>query len=75
MEEIKEALIESSILVCKGCNETKTRIMDGRYANKKDVRWVDPESKKQWSGHTCPVCHARNVAQRKRNKSRLVSNG
>lgn len=75
MEEIKEALIESSILVCKGCGETKTRIMDGRYANRKDVRWVDPESKRQWSGHTCPDCHARNVAQRKRNKSRLVSNG
>jgi len=75
MEEIKEAQIENSILVCKGCGETKTRIMDGRYANKKDVRWVDPETKKQWSGHKCPQCHRSEVAQRKRNKSRSQPNG
>ena len=77
MEQNNKPIEEFSILVCKGCNETKKRVMDGRYNNKKDVRWVDPETRKQWSGHKCPVCHAAAVAQRKRlnRLNKQVANG
>jgi Zn finger protein HypA/HybF involved in hydrogenase expression len=61
---------EFSIIKCKGCGQTKKRVMDGRYANTKDIRWIDPETKKQFSGHKCPTCHADDVAKRKRNRTR-----
>lgn len=62
--------IESSIVQCRECGETKTRIMDGRYPNKKDTKWIDPISKKQWSGHLCSVCVVELARKRKQAKTR-----
>jgi hypothetical protein len=71
--ETKPVQVEWSIMQCKGCNQTKKRFMDGRFANQKDVRWRD-EDGGMWNGRNCPQCHREKVAQRKRNKSRLLSN-
>lgn len=70
--ETKEPAVEYSIIVCKGCNQTKKRVMDGRFNNKKDVRWRD-ENGGMFNGANCPDCHRAKVAQRKRNKSRTAS--
>lgn len=58
---------EFSELICKGCLLLKKRFLDGNYPNKKDRRWVD-ENGRQWSGNYCSICHAENVAKRKRDK-------
>lgn len=47
--------MESNLRKCKVCSEEKMRILNGRYPNKKDRRWVD-SSGKQWSGNICPDC-------------------
>ena len=60
---------ETSIIVCKHCGETKTRVLDGRFPNKKDQKWINPDTGKQWSGHTCDLCHKENCARRKRANS------
>ena len=78
MEEIKEVQIEWSIVQCKHCGETKKRVMDGRYPNKKDQRWVNPETGKQWSGKVCAECVVEKARQRKRLKrlnQQVASNG
>lgn len=56
---------EFSIIVCKQCGETKKRINAGKYANGKDIRWVD-ETGKQFNGLTCPSCHKNKVKNKKR---------
>ena len=67
---------EYSILCCKHCGITKKRVMDGRYPNSKDVRWINPETKKQWSGKVCAECVVEKARLRKRAKSLgNVSNG
>jgi hypothetical protein len=58
---------DTSVIVCKSCGVKKTRILAGRYANHKDKKWVD-ESGLQFNGHTCPPCHQKKVAERKRLK-------
>lgn len=47
--------MEKDLRRCRNCNELKIRILDGRYPNKKDKRYVD-ESGRQWSGSVCSVC-------------------
>jgi hypothetical protein len=64
-------IVEKSIIKCSCCGETKVRVLDGRFPNKKDQKWVDPETRKQWSGHTCSECHRENCARRKRNNSKV----
>lgn len=64
-------IIEKSILVCKCCGVTKIRILDGRFPNKKDQRWIDPDTKRQWSGKVCSECHRENCAKRKRANSKI----
>ncbi len=71
--ETNEALVEFSIVCCKHCGVTKKRVMNGRYPNKKDQRWINPETGKQWSGLVCAECVVEKARQRKRNKSRAKS--
>ncbi len=54
-----------SIIVCKGCGESKKRIRSGLYPNGKDVRWLD-ESGGEFNGLRCPKCHKGKVRQTKR---------
>lgn len=61
---------ETSVIQCKHCNIPQKRLMDGRYGNQKDIRWIDPETGRQWNGHCCPSCHAEKAALRKRNQSK-----
>lgn len=56
---------EKSIINCKHCGQTKTRILAGTYPNRKDKKWVD-ENGNEFNGRTCPDCHRSKVAQRKR---------
>lgn len=58
---------EISIIKCKICLETKTRILSGKYPDGKNNRWVD-ESGLEFNGKTCPTCHKIKMAERKRNK-------
>lgn len=66
---MKKIAQDKSVIICKGCNETKTRYLDGKYPNAKDKKWLD-ENGKQFNGHLCPGCQSRKVAQRKRLKSK-----
>jgi hypothetical protein len=61
---------EVSIIVCKHCGETKKRYPAGLFANGKDTRWVD-ENGRQWSGHTCSMCHAEKTKLKKRLNKKL----
>ncbi len=49
-----EIKIETSIVKCKTCNITKTRILVGKYKTGK--KWANAEGK-QWNGHVCPECN------------------
>lgn len=60
---------DKSIIVCKYCNETKERILAGKYPSGKDKRWVDKDGQ-EFSGHTCPSCHSLRVNQRKQLKKK-----
>jgi hypothetical protein len=61
---------ESSKIVCRICGVTKTRYLDGRYANKKDKRWVDKDGV-QFNGLMCSTCNRERVAKAKREKHQL----
>lgn len=52
---------EYSEIVCKVCNETKTRYYAGKYPNNKDKKWVDNRNR-EFSGKKCPDCHAKDTA-------------
>jgi hypothetical protein len=69
--ETNEAQPEYSILTCKGCGETKKRVMDGRFNNLKDIRWRG-ECGGMWNGKLCPQCNRERVARNKRNKKRII---
>jgi hypothetical protein len=64
---MSEPVRDSSVIVCKGCGEKKTRYLAGLYPRKKDKKWVD-ENGFQYNGSYCPDCHRKNVAERKRKK-------
>jgi hypothetical protein len=54
---------------CKVCGEIKVRqTLDNKFPNGRDKKHVDAEGK-LWSGNTCPSCHRRIVATRKRNRT------
>ena len=59
---------EWSLIKCKKCLKDCKRYHAGRYPNNKDIRYVD-ENGREFSGHTCPECHAarakKNAALRK----------
>lgn len=52
---------ESSVIRCTYCGNTHTRYLAGRYPNGKDKKWVD-ENGREFSGRTCPSCHASRAA-------------
>lgn len=60
-EEIKQER-ESSVIKCNYCSKVFTRFLAGRYPNGKDKKWVD-ENGREFSGRTCPACHANRAAQ------------
>jgi len=47
---------ESNLRKCKKCQALKLRILDGKYYNGRDKRWLDEEGK-IWNGSTCPPCN------------------
>ncbi len=47
--------METSVVKCKKCLETKTRYLAGKY-KRGDKKWVD-EHQKIWNGHVCPACN------------------
>lgn len=51
-EEVKA---ERSLIKCRECGETKVRISDGKYPDKKNTRWVD-EQGRLFNGKLCPSC-------------------
>lgn len=51
-------MIESNKRVCRVCQQEKLRILDGKYPDEKNKRWVD-ETQRQWSGKKCPDCHVK----------------
>ena len=58
---------EKDLRHCKLCRDLKQRILDGKYPNAKDKKFVD-EHGKQWSGNACPKCHAERTAVNTRNR-------
>jgi hypothetical protein len=47
---------ESNLRKCKKCQVLKIRILDGKYDNGRDKRWLDDEGK-IWNGSLCPLCN------------------
>lgn len=60
LEEVKPEK-ESSVIRCTYCSKTCIRFMAGRYPNGKDKKWVDDKGR-EFSGRTCPECHANRAA-------------
>lgn len=56
---------ESSKIKCTFCSKVFTRYLAGRYPNGKDKKWVDDKDR-EFSGRTCPSCHASRAAKYKR---------
>jgi hypothetical protein len=52
---------ETSVIKCTYCSKVYTRYLAGRYPNGKDKKWVD-ENGREFSGRTCPACHAGRAA-------------
>jgi hypothetical protein len=59
--------------ICKVCRKIKVRIFSGKFDNQKDKRYTD-ETGKQWSGSTCPSCHAELTRKRMRKKRAKTNN-
>ncbi len=57
---------ETSVVVCKVCNETKTRIQDGMFDHK-NKRWRS-EDGLLWNGRKCGECVQKIQAEYKRIK-------
>ncbi len=68
--ETNPPIQETSVINCKSCGETKTRILAGKYASGKDKRWVD-ENGKQFCGFLCPDCKRNKVKLEKRLKDEV----
>lgn len=66
--ETLKKFVESSVVQCKICNETKIRFQKGKW-NKVDKRWID-ERGKAWNGKTCPDCHVLRMKLRKAEKKK-----
>lgn len=50
--------MESNQVVCKACNQLKTKTEAGFYPGKnRNKKYVD-ETGKQWNGKCCPTCNA-----------------
>lgn len=54
--------MESDQRVCKKCQQSKTRILVGKYDNK-NKRYND-ENGKAWRGSVCPPCHKEEIRAR-----------
>lgn len=46
---------ESNIRMCKVCSQPKQRILDGKYPDGKNKKYVD-ENGLKWNGSCCPNC-------------------
>lgn len=61
MEEVNDT-------ICKSCRLIKKRQMNGYFPNGKDKIWVDPVTRGQWNGRTCPECVKHSTKDRMRAK-------
>lgn len=55
--------MEKNKTTCRNCRQAVWRILDGKFENQKDKRWIG-EDGKQWSGLVCPTCHTELTRQR-----------
>lgn len=64
-------LIEYSIIECKHCKQEVKRTFAGFYPNKKDKRWVDETTGREFNGRLCPPCDSEKKARNQRLRRRV----
>ena len=62
---------EYSIIQCRHCKEEKKRTLAGYYPNKKDKRWIDAETGREFNGRLCPPCDVEKKMRTQRLKRRV----
>lgn len=62
---------EYSIIQCRHCKEEKKRTFVGYYPNKKDKRWIDAETGREFNGRLCPPCDVEKKMRTQRLKRRV----
>jgi NMD protein affecting ribosome stability and mRNA decay len=68
MNEITE---EYSIIECRHCKQEKKRTFAGYYPNKKDKRWIDADTKREFNGRFCPSCDSERKSRNQRLRRRV----
>lgn len=64
--EQNNAAVETSVIVCKKCNQEKTRYLVGKF-DSYNKKWADaPEKGRLFNGKTCPSCHSAKVKENMR---------
>jgi NMD protein affecting ribosome stability and mRNA decay len=64
-------IVEYSIIECKHCKKEVKRTFNGFYPNKKDKRWIDADTGREFNGRMCPPCDSERKARNQRLRRRL----
>jgi NMD protein affecting ribosome stability and mRNA decay len=68
---MKKITEEFSVIECRHCKQEKKRTFVGYYPNKKDKRWVDQETGREFNGRFCPSCDSERKARNQRLRRRV----
>lgn len=68
---MKKITEEYSIFKCRHCKEEVKRTFAGFYPNKKDKRWIDAATGREFNGRLCPSCDSEKKSRNNRLKRRI----